>query len=344
MKPVLTILAIFLFLFMRDIGFAQCNEKLVEEAASKAGSNAIFMREFRVHLHEGTIKNPAPLKKVLVILNKNVVYRFTVADSKEYNGRMLLQLFNKGELLGSTFDIAQKREKLWFDYRCPQTGTYQVLLSFINGLEGCGAGVMSMAMTDSLSTIDPSAKKVEGDSNVMYLGIDNELGIASDKIQDGRLDVSISQGVISGQTGKYVARPEKAGKATVFVKVFDKENNMKSSDSVIFIVKPVPLPSVECNGKTGGFMSKIMLPNVKRLDLIYDIEITGSPYEIIGFSIQKSRFDVQSLTSYNAFLTTRQMQFLQMLQSGETFLITHILVKGVDNKVYELDPLGFIVD
>ena len=344
MKILQYILASLFFLILGNVGFAQCNEKLVEEAAAKSGSNAIFMREFRVHLSEGTIKNPAPLKKISVMLNKNVVYRFTVADSKEYNGRMFLQLFNKGELLGSTFDIIQKQEKPWFDYRCPKTGSYQVLLSFLNGLEGCGAGVMSMVMTDSLSTIDPSVKKIDGKDNVLYLGIDNELGIASDEIQDGRLDVRISQGIISGQNGKYIAKPEKIGKATVLVTVFDKNNIKKSVDSIVFSVKEISLPDVELYGKTGGFMAKTAIPNLKKLELSYDIDVTGSPYEIIGFSIQKSKFDVQSLTSGNAFLTTRQIQFLQTLQSGETFLVTHILVKGVDNKVYELDSLGFIVD
>jgi len=344
MKILQYIVASLLFLFSGNVGFAQCNEKLVEEAASKSGSNAIFMREFRVHLSEGTIKNPAPLKKISVILSKNVVYRFTVADSKDYTGRMLLQLFNKGEMLGSTFDIILKQEKTWFDYRCPKTGNYQVLLSFLNGLEGCGAGVMSMVMTDSLSTIDPSVKKIEGKDNNLYLGIDNELGIASDEIQDGHIEVRISQGLITGQNGKYIAKPEKLGKAVVNVSVFDKNNIKKSIDSVVFNVNEISLPDVVLYGKTGGFMSKTTIQNLKKLELRYNIDITGSPYEIIGFSIQKSRFDVQSLTSGNAFLTTRQIQFLQTLQSGETFLVTHILVKGVDNKVYELDSLGFIVD
>jgi hypothetical protein len=325
-------------------GYAQCNETLVEDAASKAGSNAIFMREFRVHLNEGTIKNPAPLKKAMVSLHRNVVYRFSIAESKEFKGRMVLQLFNKGQLLGSSFDIIQKQEKDWFDYRCPQNGNYQLLFSFNNGFEGCGAAVMSMVMTDSLSTIDPSVKKIEGSNNVLYLGTDNELGIASDEIQDGHIDVRISQGIIHGQNGKYIARPDKQGKAIVYVNVFDKFNTKKSNDSVVFIVKEIPLPDAEFNGKTGGFMPKTAISELRKLILRYEINVSGSPYEIIGFTIQKSKFDVQSLTSGNAFLTTRQIQFLQTLQSGETFLITHILVKGANNKVYELDPLGFIVD
>lgn len=342
MKTLTYILALFLSFFVGNGIFAQCNEKLVVEAASKSGSNAIFMREFRVHLSEGTIKNPAPLKKIMVLLNKNVVYRFTVADSKDYNGRVLLQLYNKGELLGTTFDIDTKKEKTWFDYRCPQTGSYQVLLSFQNGLEGCGAGVMSMVMTDSLSTIDPTFRKVEGTDNRMYLGIDNEFKIASDDIQDGRIDVRISQGIISGQNGQYIAKPEKLGKATVYVNIYDKQNKRKNADSVDFMVLPVPLPESSFAGKTGGFISKATLLTTKKIEL--NTAIDANPYEIIGFSLQKSRFDVQSLTSSNAFLTTRQTQFLQTLQSGETFIITHILVKGADNKVFELNPLGFIVD
>lgn len=333
------ILALLLAIINITASIAQCNEIQVEEAASKAGSNAIFLREFKAHLPEGTIKNPAPIKKINIILNKNVQYRFTVADSKSYNGRMLLQLFNKGELLGSTFDVYSKLEKPYFDFRCQKTGNYQILLSFREGIEGCGAGVMSMVVGDSTQSLDPSVKKVDTNSNKLYVGIDNELGIASSQIQDGHLEVRISQGIISGQNGVYIARPDHIGKAVVSVSVFDNKNNLKETDSTEFTVELPLLPDALFSNKSGGFISKNDLKTAKKISLNND-----SPFEIIGFSIQKSRFDVQSLTSGNAYLTNRQIQFLQALQSGETFIITHILVKGSDNKVFELNPLGFIVD
>ena len=333
----------FLFQILGNNGFAQCSEKLIEEAASKAGSNAIFMREFRVHLREGTIKNPAPLKKITVLLHKNVLYRFTVADSKEYNGRILLQLFHNGELLGTTFNLERKEQNTFFDYRCSKNGSFTILLSFENGIEGCGIGVMSMVMNDSLSTIDPSVTKVK-DNSILYLGIENELGIASDEIQDGHIDVRISQGIITSEKGKYIVRPDKVGNAILFVSVFDKNNSLKSIDSVVFMVNEIPLPTAKLNGKTGGFMPKNVIQSLHKIELQYDIDLNANPYELMGFTIQKSKFDLQSFTSGNAFFTTRQIQFLQTLQLGETFTITHILVKGANNKVYELDPLGFIVD
>ena len=344
MKLFINILWMFFLIVQAYNMNAQCNEKLVIEAASKSGSNAVFMRDFRVHLAEGNIKNPVPYKKISVFLNKQVLYRFTVADSKEYSGRMLLQLYNKGELLGSTFEFENNNHVESFNFLCSRSGMYQVLLSFIDGKEGCGVGVMSMVMNDSLSVIDPSFKKLDNKGNIMYLGLDNELRIASDSIGNGRVEVTISQGIISGNGGVYVAKPEKTGKVSIYVKIFDATGILKTNDTIDFLVINAPLPDAALLGKTGGFISKSKFGNIQSLTLIQENIENPMTYEIVGFSLQKSKFDVNSLTSCSARFSNRQIQFLQNLQSGDTFIITHILVKGADNKVYELNPLGFIVD
>jgi hypothetical protein len=85
----LTILIFTIFL----LGFnseskAQSEDDLIEICGMIAG-DATFLKDFRIRLDAG---DPPPTQRFSVILRKGIKYRFSVCNSKDFEGKVVLQL------------------------------------------------------------------------------------------------------------------------------------------------------------------------------------------------------------------------------------------------------------
>jgi hypothetical protein len=115
---------------------SQCNDQLIRDASNKVG-NFYYVKDFKIKFKKAK-KNKVNKMLHSVILNRNTTYLFILGDAKEYEGRILFQMFgDKGKLLSSYNPNADKYyEKLQFT--CESTGMYQITLEFSEGKEGCG--------------------------------------------------------------------------------------------------------------------------------------------------------------------------------------------------------------
>jgi len=334
-----------LTLFSSIAAQAQCGESLVDSAIADCGSNAICMREFKVRFNEGTISNPTPMRKYSVMLSEGVVYRFAIRNASEFEGEAIMQLYDKNTLLGSTYDIDVHIDNKQFDFLCDRTGRYQVLMSFKEGKAGCAAGVMSMVMEDTTSKLDPTVLVVNED-NVLYLHMKNKLQIASIDVEDGQFEIQISHGVIQ-KTAKelYIEVYEKRD-AEVYVTLKNKSDSILQIDTFAFQVKDLPLPYAAINGKIGGFFEKHNVWRIKSLELFYVYEYNTSepPFTVLSFMITGKQNDMNGLMSNEEYFSLNQLDFLSSLEVGESFFIQNIRVRGPNNKVYTLQPVGFIMN
>ncbi|HBF87207.1 MAG TPA: hypothetical protein DDX39_01095 [Bacteroidales bacterium] len=104
---------------------------------------ATYIKDFKVRLKKAKKNENPPVAKYSVVLNKNTVYRFSVCSATEFEGKAIIQLYDKESMLGSNYNMATGKEYPSFDFYCKKSGIYDVFMSFKGGAEGCAAGILS---------------------------------------------------------------------------------------------------------------------------------------------------------------------------------------------------------
>jgi len=144
MKKVLYILIPILFIFSNTEVQAQCNSSLVTICSAKLGDDATYLKELRARLKAHQKGQQKPVARFSLLLNKGNHYRFNICNAKEFNSNAILQLYDKGKLLGTSYFAKTGKHYPYFDFICPKTGVYKVLISFEDGKEGCAVGILSL--------------------------------------------------------------------------------------------------------------------------------------------------------------------------------------------------------
>jgi hypothetical protein len=122
---------------------AQSEEELVQICTMVAG-DADYLKDFRIKLDAG---DPPPVQRFPVLLKKDVKYRFTVCNSKDYEGKVILQLFDNNRQLATTYIVATGKDYPYIDWVCTKTGAYHLVYSFRDGKAGLAVGLLSMVGT-----------------------------------------------------------------------------------------------------------------------------------------------------------------------------------------------------
>lgn len=145
MKQIIFILILthFIFLSNKDLQ-AQCNSDLVTICSASLSSDATYLKELKARLKPHKSGQQKPVARFSLLLNKGNHYRFNICNAEEFDSKAILQLYDKSKLLGTSFYAKTGKHYSSFDFICPKTGVYKVLMSFENGEEGCAAGILSL--------------------------------------------------------------------------------------------------------------------------------------------------------------------------------------------------------
>lgn len=122
---------------------AQSEEELVQICTMVAGE-AEYLKDFRIKLDAG---DPPPVQRFPILLKKDIKYRFTVCNSKDYEGKVILQLFDNNRQLATTYIVATGKDYPYIDWVCTKTGAYHLVYSFRDGKAGLAVGLLSMVGT-----------------------------------------------------------------------------------------------------------------------------------------------------------------------------------------------------
>ena len=124
--------------------YGQGTDLLVNNCISNAGPNAKYLKDFRVQL--GKAAAPGELRyKVQMSLWKNTKYRFTMCDSEESQGKLILRIKDgANKVVLSSFDQKTGKTYPYVDFICNKSGIYQLSFDFVDGQQGSGVGVVSM--------------------------------------------------------------------------------------------------------------------------------------------------------------------------------------------------------
>jgi len=123
---------------------AQCNSSLVTVCSAKLGSDATYLKELKARLKPRQKGQQKPVARFSLLLNKGNHYRFNICNATEFDSKAILQLYDKTKLLGTSYFAKTGKHYPYFDFICPKTGVYKVLMSFEDGKEGCAVGILSL--------------------------------------------------------------------------------------------------------------------------------------------------------------------------------------------------------
>ena len=126
------------------MSFGQTSEQFVSSCVMSAGTDAKYLKDFRVQL--GKSADQAELRyKANMSLWKNTKYRFNMCNADNSKGQLILTIKDDAnKLIFSSYDKNTGRSYPYVDFTCNKSGIYMLSYDFINGQQGSGVGVVSM--------------------------------------------------------------------------------------------------------------------------------------------------------------------------------------------------------
>jgi hypothetical protein len=325
-----------LFLLQGIMAYSQCNYQLVEKAAQLAGSNTVYLRDFKVRLSEATADDPVPTGRFPVYLNQGVNYRFTIANAAEAMGNAHVELIRRGQVLASNseFDMLNQNS---FDFICERSANYQVQVNFGEGKEGCAAIVLSLVLDDSLTYIKPGVPLETDSLETIYLWTENEVQIATTLGKGYTPAATVSQGSITQRGKFFYIEPKEEGQLVLIATILDNEGRVAEGDTLIYKVDYPPYPLIELPGERNGNIDLREFRGFSKVNLFYFNDAHEHIYSLKQFTLSLDRVGVSALQSYSEELTVEQIQFVRQLKPGDSFYITDALVTDPEGQVHRLN-------
>ena len=140
-KLIFTSLFLFAFCFL---SYGQSTDSFVSNCVMKAGTDAKYLKDFRVQLGKAANQNELRYKANMSLW-KNTKYRFTMCNSEDSKGELILSIKDgTNKVVLSSFDQKTGKTYAFIDFTCNKSGIYQLNYDFINGQPGSGVGIVSM--------------------------------------------------------------------------------------------------------------------------------------------------------------------------------------------------------
>jgi gliding motility-associated protein GldM len=195
----------------------------------------------------------------------------------------------------------------------------------------------------SYQVAKPSAVVSPDKMNVLYIGVPNPISVSAPGIPKENLKVSITGGSLSGSNGKYSVNVTSRGEATVNVSATVSGKTQLLS-STLFRVKPIPKPTPQFGGKSGGGLTSVALKNQKQIfarleDFEFDAKFTINRFSLV---IAIPRADALGpFTASGNSLSPQMVSAMQNISAGARVIFDNIIATGPDGVQRTLDPMVF---
>jgi hypothetical protein len=139
-----TILTISFLLAIGLLSYGQASDQFVSNCVMSAGATAKYLKDFRIQLGKAVPQSELRYKANMSLW-KNTKYRFTMCNTEESKGQLILNIKDESnKVVLSSFDQKTGKTYGYVDFICNKSGIYQLLFDFTNGQQGSGVGVVSM--------------------------------------------------------------------------------------------------------------------------------------------------------------------------------------------------------
>ena len=174
-------------------------------------------------------------------------------------------------------------------------------------------------------------------ANVVYIGIENPVNISVSGYPANAIEVAIDNGTIAGESGEYIIKPARPGKALVTVKaggktVRETELRAKFLPAPVVALAPAPGNSGLIKGgritkdallKAGG-----VITTVENADIELPIKVSSFTLSVITNNNEQGI----SATSSSDKFSTDQVKLIQSLKKDQRIIIDDITAAGPDGK------------
>jgi hypothetical protein len=137
-------ITMFLILLAGRTLCGQSSDPLVGKCMANAGADAKYLKDFRVQLGKSTESAP-PRYKANISLWKDMKYRFTLCNTEDSKGQLVVSLTDDtNKTVLTSFDKKNGKAYSSVDFICNKSGIYQVNYDFSNSEAGSGVGMISI--------------------------------------------------------------------------------------------------------------------------------------------------------------------------------------------------------
>ncbi len=337
------VIAILGWVLLQIPALGQCNNDLVNIAMEQSGKDVLFIREFRVKLKKGTVRNPVPSGKFNVYCKEGSVYRFNIVSDPSSGSKAVLQLFDNGKCLGSTYDNVSNENRNAFDYRTQKTGSYQVVISFQEGEPGCAAGIMSLVENKGTVKSDTVLTEKIVEMETLYMNVENPLSIITDNEPTDTMILTVDNGIVIQKSGNYYLRPETEGLATLRVLVKDRNGKLKDEAKSDFLVRRMPAPAANVQGFHGGLITRSSIQLAETLNIDSPIDFEKYGYRVVDFEVKIGPLNEKRLLNTGKRFGNSLKNLLADLPEDSRLIFDSIHVRTPAGQVITLEPIAFVV-
>ena len=179
--------------------------------------------------------------------------------------------------------------------------------------------------------------------NVIYLGVDNPVIIASSNHKGDMLEVTIDNGTITGTNDNIMIRPEKAGKATIKI---SSNGDIIGEKTLRVLSLPNPTAGIkaEVDGQTkfmikDGISLKTLLEtdevHAELKDFLWDAE-----FKVVSFNLVVTNRGITKVekSASNQF-TEGQKDLLKTTGPGQIIILEDVNAIGPDGLIRKLNDI-----
>ena len=124
---------------------AQTEAQKVELCSKVAGGS--FLQSYPVQLPAVNDGERPPMFRQPTALRGKNTYRFTICTDEESAGEAILQVFDEGKVIFSTYNNATGKQYPYIDFDCTKTAAYLIVITFKDGREGSAVAILSHLKT-----------------------------------------------------------------------------------------------------------------------------------------------------------------------------------------------------
>jgi gliding motility-associated protein GldM len=191
------------------------------------------------------------------------------------------------------------------------------------------------AQTNNLAVI--SADRIK----VLYIGIDNPISIAVPGITSDKIKVSITNGIITGENGKYIVTVNKATESIIDVTAEITPGEFKKVGSDTFSIRYIPTPKL-CLGNYCDWQILItkdeLLANPEfkvEMDLPFDAK-----FEVVSYSFDYQINDVLTTIKVNGKKITPEISdIIKNQKDNDKVIFEDVIARGPDGSLRKLNSI-----
>jgi len=117
------------------------------ELCTKVAGGATLLSNYPVQLQAAKDGERAQVFRNAAAMRKGNRYRFSICTDEESPGEAIIEVYDEGKMIGSSYNAESGKTYQNFDFDCNKTAAYIIMIKIKDGKEGSAVGIVSHVKT-----------------------------------------------------------------------------------------------------------------------------------------------------------------------------------------------------